>query len=105
MEVESQGGLKGLKMPAQTIKAGGEQQLLYAKRGTRDRAFGGKGALDHTINKKTGEVFFNSNYEILGPNNKAQFTGNINMGTNINKGNFYYVDSIKKIKAEDLAKT
>jgi hypothetical protein len=104
MEVESQGGLKGLKMPAQTIKAGGEQQLLYAKRGTRDRAFGGKGALDHTINKKTGEVFFNSNYEILGPNNKAQFTGNINMGTNINKGNFYYVDSIKKIKAEDLAK-
>ena len=103
METE-QGGLKNLDIAAQTIKAGGEQQLFYAKKGTRDRSFGGKGALDHTVNKKTGEIFFNSNYEILGPNQKAEFTGNINMGTNISKGNFYYVDSIKKIKAEDLAK-
>jgi hypothetical protein len=103
MTVEQGGGLKGLNMPAQTIKAGNEQQILYAKKGTRDRTFGGKAALDHTYNRRTGEVFTSSNYEIMGPNKMPQFAGDINMGTHINKGHFYYVDDIKKIKAADLA--
>ena len=103
MTVEQGGGLKGLNMPAQTIKAGNEQQILYAKKGTRDRTFGGKAALDHTYNRRTGEVFTSSNYEIMGLNKMPQFAGDINMGTNINKGHFYYVDDIKKIKAADLA--
>ena len=103
MEVEDNGGLKALGLKAQTIKTG-EQQLLYAKKGTRDRAYTGKGALDYTINKKTGEVFFGSNYEIMGPNKTPEFKGDINMGTNIKKGHFYYVDSIKQINANDLPK-
>ena len=104
MESQNNGGLIGLNLPAQVIKAGGEQQLLYAKKGTRDRTYGGKAALDHTYNKKTGEIFTSSNYEIMGPNAVPQFAGDINMGTNINKGRFYYVDSIKKINASDLPK-
>ena len=104
MEQESGGGLAGLNLQAKTIKAGGEQQLLYAKKGTRDRTFGGKAALDHTLNRRTGEVFTSSNYEIMGPNAMPSFAGDINMGTNINKGQFYYVDSIKKINATDLPK-
>ena len=103
MTVEQGGGLKGLNMPAQTIKAGNEQQLFYAKKGTRDRTFGGKAALDHTINRRTGEVFTSSNYEIMGINKMPEFNGDINMGTHINKGHFYYVDSIKKIDAAELA--
>ena len=104
MEVEDNGGLKALNLQAQIIEAGGEQQLLYAKKGTRDRPFMGKGALDHTYNSKTGEIFFGSNYEIMNHNSKPKFAGDINMGTHITKGNFYYVDSIKKMKAEDISK-
>lgn len=103
MEVEGDGGLKGLNLEARTIKAGGEQQLLYAKKGTRDRTFGGRANLDYTINRHTGEVFTSSNYEIMGPNQTPKFKGNINMGTHINKGHFYYVEDIKKINAKDLA--
>ena len=104
--VESQGGtgLKGLGIEAQTIKAGNEQQLLYAKKGTRDKTFAGKSMLDHTYNKKTGEVFFSSNYEIMNHNSAPRFNGEINMGTNINKGQFYFIDSIKKMNADDLSK-
>ena len=97
-------GLRGLGIKAQTIKAGGEQQLFYAKKGTRDKTFGGKSNLDHTYNKKTGEVFFSSNYEIMNHNSKPRFAGEINMGTHINKGQFYYIDSIKKMNADDLSK-
>lgn len=97
-------GLKGENIKAQKILAGGERQLFYAKKGTRDRTFAGKGNLDHTINRKTGEIFFGSNYEIMGPNAVPEFNGEINMGTHINKGQFYYVDSIKKMKTEDVAK-
>ena len=104
MEAQNGTGLKGLGIEAQTIKAGGEQQLFYAKKGTRDRTFGGKSNLDHTYNKKTGEVFFSSNYEIMNHNSKPRFAGEINMGTHINKGQFYYIDSIKKMSADDLAK-
>lgn len=104
MEEEGNGGLKGLGIDAKTIKAGGEQQLLYARKGTRDRTFGGKAGLDFTRNKRTGEVFTSTNYEIMGPNKMPEFKGNINMGTHINKGHFYYVDSIKKIDARELSK-
>ena len=97
-------GLRGLGIEAQTIKAGGEQQLFYAKKGTRDRTFGGKSNLDHTYNRKTGEVFFSSNYEIMNHNSKPRFAGEINMGTHIGKGQFYYIDSIKKMNADDLSK-
>lgn len=102
MESE-QGGLKNLDIKAQTIKTG-QEQLLYAKKSTMDRSFGGKGALDYVRNTRTGEVFLNSNYEIMGPNKMPEFKGDINMGTNIKKGHFYYVDSIKKMNAEDISK-
>jgi hypothetical protein len=98
-----QGGLKNLDIKAQTIKTG-QEQLLYAKKSTMDRSFGGKGALDYVRNSRTGEVFLNSNYEIMGPNKMPEFKGDINMGTNIKKGHFYYVDSIKKMNAEDISK-
>ena len=104
MEVEQGGGLKNLNMKVQKIKAGNQDMVFYAKKGTRDRTFTGKSALDHTYNSRTGEIFFGSNYEIMGPNQKPKFNGDINMGTHINKGNFYYLDSVKKINAKDLPK-
>ena len=103
-EVEQGGGLKNLNMKVQQIKAGNKEQVFYAKKGTRDGAFMGKSALDHTYNSRTGEVFFGSNYEIMGPNHMPKFNGEINMGTNISKNNFYYLDSIKKLDARDLPK-
>ena len=102
-EVE-QGGLKNLDMKVQKIKAGDQAQIFYAKKGTRDLPFGGKSALDHTYNRKTGEVFTGSNYEIMGPNSTPKFNGEINMGTHINKGQFYYLDSISEIDVNDLPK-
>ena len=102
MEVQDGGGLKNLNMKVQQIKAGNQDMVFYAKKGTKDRSFGGKSALDHTYNRRTGEVFTGSNYEILGPNKMPMFNGDINMGTNINKGQFYYLDSIKKISTKDL---
>ena len=98
------GGLKGLNLEAKKIKAGGEQQLFYMTKGTQDRTFSGKGMFDHTVNKRTGEVFFNSKYEILNKNKGAEFMGNMNAATHLNKGQFYYVDSIKKINAADMPK-
>ena len=105
MESFQHGNVKGLKnvnLKAQTIKAGGEQQLFYLKKGTKDRTFAGKAALDHVIDKKTGEIFTSSNYEVV--NGKMKFTGNMNMGSHMSKGHFYYVDSIKKIDTKDLPK-
>ena len=100
-EVE-QGGLKNLNMKVQNIKAGNQEQIFYAKKGTRDFAFGGKSALDHTYNRRTGEVYTSSNYEIMNPNSTPKFNGEINMGTNINKGQFYYLNSIQEIDVNDL---
>lgn len=104
MTAEQGGGLVGLNIQAQTIKAGNEQQLLYAKKGTRDRTFGGKAGLDFTRNRRTGEIFTSTNYEIMGINNRPEFKGDINMGTHINKGQFYWVDSIKELDAADISK-
>ena len=101
MTKEGGQGLKGVNFEAKKIKAGGEQQLFYARKGTQDKTFGGKGMFNYSVNKKTGEVFFNSKYEIAG-NTGAKFNPNINRSTHINKGQFYYVDSIKKINTADL---
>ena len=102
-EVE-QGGLKNLNLKVQKIKAGDQAQVFYAKKGTRDFTYGGKSALDHTYNRRTGEIFTGSNYEIMGPNNVPVFNGEINMGTHINKGQFYYLDSIKELDVNNLPK-
>ena len=101
MTKEGGQGLKGVNFEAKKIKAGGEQQLFYARKGTQDKTFGGKGMFNYSVNKKTGEVFFNSKYEIAG-NTGAKFNPNINRSTHINKGQFYYIDSIKKINTADL---
>ncbi len=102
MEHEGGSGLKGLNLREQKIIAGGEQQLFYAKKGIHDRTYAGKAALDHVINKKTGEVFLASNYEIMGKNKTASFTGNKNMGSQLSKGQFYFVDSIQQLDTKNL---
>ena len=91
-------GLANIGFESHTIEA--NKQLFYAKNSSMNIAYAGKGQLNYTYNKKTGEVFTSSNYEIV--DGKLAYNADINMGTNINKGQFYYVDSIKKIDASDL---
>jgi hypothetical protein len=64
-------------------------------------SFQGKGQLNFTQNSRTGEIFTGANYEML--NGKAaKWNGDINMGTDIVKGQFYTVSGIQKISASDL---
>lgn len=91
-------GLANVQFESHNIEA--NRQLFYAKNSSMNIGYAGKGQLNYSYNQRTGEVFTSSNYEIV--NGKLSFNADINMGTNINKGQFYYVDSIKKINASDL---
>ena len=101
MEDIGQEGLKNVNLESTTIKA--NRQLFHAKNSSASMNYTGKSILDYTFNKSTGEVFTGSNYEMIG-NIPAKFNGDINMGTNIVKNQFYYVEGIKKINANDLPK-
>lgn len=91
-------GLANIQYESHNIEA--NRQLFYAKNSSMNISYAGKGQLNYTYNSRTGEVFTSSNYEIV--DGKLSFNADINMGTNINKGQFYYVDSISKINASDL---
>ena len=76
--------------------------IYRAKSGTSAKEFQGKGLLNFTYNKSTGEVFTASGYnsidgKFLGYSNKA-----INMGTNIRQGGFYIVDAMGKLNTDDI---
>ena len=60
--------------------------------------------MNFTYNEKTGEVFTNSGYNFVHGKSMGYNKKDINMGTNLKKGQFYRIEQIKKVKAEDISK-
>ena len=92
-------GLQGLTFDNKKIKPG--EQLFYARKGSR-RDFQGKGMFNYTVNPFTGEVFTTSNYKMNLDNLSPAAKDNFYMGTEINQGQFYTIEAIKKINTKDL---
>ena len=92
-------GLEGLTFDNKKIKPG--EQLFYARKGTR-RDFQGKGMFNYTINPVTGEIFTTSNYKMNIDNLSPAVKDNFYMGTEINQGQFYTIEAIKKINTKEL---
>lgn len=92
-------GLQGLTFDSKEIKPG--EQLFYARKGTR-RDFQGKGLFNYTVNPVTGEVFTSSNYKMNLDNLAPAVKDNFYMGTELNQGQFYTIEAIKKINTKDL---
>ena len=80
-----------------------EGQVFYVKNGV-DKRYQGKTLLNFTYNEKTGEVFTNSGYNFVNGKSMGYNKTDINMGTNLKKGQFYRIEQIKKVKAEDISK-
>lgn len=94
---------KGIYGLADANKNLTEGQIFYAK-GSGDKKFQGKTLLNFTYNEKTGEVFTNSGYNFVNGKSMGFSKNDINMGTNLKRGQFYRVEQIKKVKAEDISK-
>lgn len=92
-------GLQGLTFDNKKIKPG--EQLFYARKGSR-RDFQGKGMFNYTVNAVTGEVYTTSNYKMNLDNLSPAVKDNFYMGTEINQGQFYTIEGIKKINTKDL---
>ena len=80
-----------------------EGQVFYAK-GSGDKRYAGKSLLNFTYNEKTGEVFTNSGYNFVNGKSMGWNNKDINMGTNLKRGQFYRIEQIKKVSADDLSK-
>lgn len=92
-------GIVGLANDEMPLEVG--TQLFYVKKGT-SKSFAGKGQLNYVSNDVTGEMFFDSGHQFV--NGKyLKYDGNINMGTNLTKGQLYYVNTINKINANDIS--
>ena len=77
-------------------------QVFYVKN-SGNQSFQGKTLLNYTYNTKTGEVFTNSGYNFVDGKSMGFNKSDITMGTNLKKGQFYSLESIKKVKAADMA--
>ncbi len=92
-------GIVGLANDEKPLEVG--TQLFYVKKGT-SRSYAGKGQLNYVSNDATGEMFFDSGHQFV--NGKyLKYDSNINMGTNLTKGQLYYVNTINKINANDIS--
>ena len=92
-------GLNGIDFRTTGITL--NNQLFYAKKGS-SKDFMGKGMLNYTYNDVTGEIYTSSNYRMNAKHVTPAYRDKFNMGTNINKGQFYTVQNIKKINTADL---
>ncbi len=95
---KDQTGVLGINDKARAIKTG---QIYYSNGGT-DFDFAGKGILNFSHNEKTGEIFTSSGYKFVNGKSIGYEDTKINMGTNLTKGSFYTLDSVKKVKASDI---
>jgi hypothetical protein len=77
-------------------------QVFYVKN-SGNQAFQGKTLLNYTYNNKTGEVFTNSGYNFIDGKSMGFNKSDITMGTNLKKGQFYSLESVKKVKTADMA--
>ena len=94
-----QTGVLGINDGAKKLGVG---QVFYAK-DSGNKNYAGKTLLNYTYNEKTGEVFTNAGYNFANGKYVGFNKENINMGTNLTKGQFYRVEQIKKVKAADIA--
>ena len=93
-----QTGVLGIDDKARAIKTG---QVYYSNGGT-DFDYMGKGILNFTHNEKSGEIFTSSGYKFVNGKSIGYENKKINMGTNLTKGNFYTLENVMKVKAEDI---
>ena len=92
-------GILGIDDGAKKLQNG---QVFYV-RNSGNQSFQGKTLLNYTYNNKTGEVFTNSGYNFVDGKSMGFNKSDITMGTNLKKGQFYSLESVKKIKAADMA--
>ena len=92
-------GIYGIQDNARKIRTG---QMYYSRKGTSGFDFAGKGMLNFTHNAKTGEIFTSSGYKIINGQSVGYEDTKINMGTNLTKGHFFTLESIKKVSAKDI---
>lgn len=94
-------GVYGIDNITKKIKSG---QVYYSTNGTGSFDYAGKGMLNFTHNAKTGEIFTSSGYKFVNGKSLGYEDTKINMGTDLKTGNFFSLESIKKVKAEDIHK-
>ena len=92
-------GILGIDEGKKKLQTG---QVFYVKN-SGNQSFQGKTLLNYTYNNKTGEVFTNSGYNFINGKSMGFNKSDITMGTNLKKGQFYSLESVKKIKAADMA--
>ena len=92
-------GILGIDDGRKKLQAG---QVFYVKN-SGNQSFQGKTLLNYTYNNKTGEVFTNSGYNFVNGKSMGFNKSDITMGTNLKKGQFYSLESIKKVKTADMA--
>ena len=67
-----------------------------------DIDFGGHGQLNHIVNEDTGEMFFASGHQFV-DGKYLKYDPSINWGHNVKKGQFYFLNTVEKISADDLS--
>lgn len=76
--------------------------IYRAKSGTSAKEYQGKGLLNFTYNKTTGEVFTAAGYNSINNKFMGYSSTAVNMGTNIRQGGFYIVDAMGKLNIDDI---
>ena len=95
-------GIMGIDDKATKLRTG---QIFYSSGGTGTFDYMGKGVLNFTHNEKTGEIFTSSGYKFVNGKPIGYEDSKINMGTDLKKGYFYTLESVKEVNAEDIHKS